>query len=226
MKNGTAQLWTATDLEGHIGLDGRLYIIDFSRSFPPEAPNTKSAFSFWWHSIDISRYERSYLYHLLRPEYVKQYSKPLCPDAFSNFIIHDENATEYNTHIYEATLNLFKTVWLLWFFCSGCNDMIGHSKLCCQVWDKGHWCQWEQRAQTLLCCHSTAPRWNQLPDDGLSKVCAPPKPKHITWNAPCWNGVHHFDFCLESQNLCRLHVSSRMTYDIDCAKQANYSKSH
>eukprot|EP01126_Amoeba_proteus_P011640 TRINITY_DN1473_c0_g1_i18.p1 TRINITY_DN1473_c0_g1~~TRINITY_DN1473_c0_g1_i18.p1 ORF type:complete len:812 (+),score=196.67 TRINITY_DN1473_c0_g1_i18:740-3175(+) len=95
-KNNTKLLNTATDLEGHIGLDGRLYIIDFSRSFPPEAPNSK--------------FERSYLYRLLRPEFVKQYKEKLCPDAFSNFIIDDPNAELYNEKIYEATLSLVKTV--------------------------------------------------------------------------------------------------------------------
>lgn len=92
----TRNLYTATDLEGHIGLDGRLYIIDFSRSFPPEAPNSK--------------YQRSYLYHLLRPEFVKKYPLPLCPDAFSNFIVHDPNANTHNIEIFKATLFLFKSV--------------------------------------------------------------------------------------------------------------------
>ena len=29
------------DLEGHLGRDGRYYILDFSRAFPPECPNPK-----------------------------------------------------------------------------------------------------------------------------------------------------------------------------------------
>eukprot|EP00028_Trichosphaerium_sp_Am-I-7-wt_P002255 CAMPEP_0168516550 /NCGR_PEP_ID=MMETSP0405-20121227/5473_1 /TAXON_ID=498012 /ORGANISM="Trichosphaerium sp, Strain Am-I-7 wt" /LENGTH=511 /DNA_ID=CAMNT_0008536291 /DNA_START=723 /DNA_END=2258 /DNA_ORIENTATION=+ len=88
-KTSTQKLYTATDLEGHIGGDGRLYIIDLSRTFPPEAPHPSAP--------------RSYLFRLLRPEFVKTYQKRLCPDAISSFIKHDKDITEHNQEIYEAT---------------------------------------------------------------------------------------------------------------------------
>ena len=31
-------LYTAADIEGHVGSDGRFYMLDFSRMFPPTAP--------------------------------------------------------------------------------------------------------------------------------------------------------------------------------------------
>ena len=45
---------------------------------PPETPD--------------SRFVNGHLYRLLRPEFVMKYSRPLCSDAFSGFIIHDKNA--------------------------------------------------------------------------------------------------------------------------------------
>jgi hypothetical protein len=37
-KHGSLTVYSATDLEGHIGNDGRRYILDFSRVMPPEYP--------------------------------------------------------------------------------------------------------------------------------------------------------------------------------------------
>jgi len=68
-------LYTPVDMEGHIGTDGRLYLLDFSRLFPPERPlPTAPRFM--------------YLCRLLRPEFVKIYSEnfgPLSSDAYSRF---------------------------------------------------------------------------------------------------------------------------------------------
>jgi len=68
-------LYTPVDMEGHIGTDGRMYLLDFSRVFPPERP-LPSAPRFM------------YLCRLLRPEFVKIYSEnfgPLSSDAYSRF---------------------------------------------------------------------------------------------------------------------------------------------
>jgi hypothetical protein len=60
------------DIEGHMGLDGRFYLLDFARYMPPEPPSAPG----------------SILYKLLRPELVRQFgsafNKPLSPDAFSS----------------------------------------------------------------------------------------------------------------------------------------------
>lgn len=73
-------LHTPVDMEGHIGTDGRMYLLDFSRLFPPERP-LPSAPRFM------------YLCRLLRPEFVKIYSEifgPLSSDAYSRFSSDDE----------------------------------------------------------------------------------------------------------------------------------------
>lgn len=38
---GEKLIYCVVDLEGHKGLDGRYYLLDFSRLFPPEQPNPK-----------------------------------------------------------------------------------------------------------------------------------------------------------------------------------------
>jgi hypothetical protein len=37
--NNQVMLHAAGDLEGHLGTDGRFYLIDFGRAFPPEGPS-------------------------------------------------------------------------------------------------------------------------------------------------------------------------------------------
>jgi len=72
-------LYTPVDMEGHIGTDGRMYLLDFSRLFPPERP-LPSAPRFM------------YLCRLLRPEFVKIYSEnfgPLSSDAYSRFSVSE-----------------------------------------------------------------------------------------------------------------------------------------
>jgi hypothetical protein len=40
-RSGKVTLYSSTDLEGHLGKDGRRYLLDFSRSMPPEYPMDK-----------------------------------------------------------------------------------------------------------------------------------------------------------------------------------------
>lgn len=61
------------DIEGHRGSDGLYYVLDFARTFPPEArllgdPHEKGAV----------------LHKLLRPEFVRDNPKPLNSDAFTS----------------------------------------------------------------------------------------------------------------------------------------------
>eukprot|EP01119_Soliformovum_irregulare_P020844 TRINITY_DN6817_c0_g1_i2.p1 TRINITY_DN6817_c0_g1~~TRINITY_DN6817_c0_g1_i2.p1 ORF type:complete len:1128 (-),score=345.63 TRINITY_DN6817_c0_g1_i2:76-3459(-) len=86
------KLWTPVDLEVHYGFDKRLYLLDFSRTFPPEKPDGGKG---------------SYLYKLLRPELVRKYEKPLCSDSYSNFIA-DHNPKEHNDEV-DAATNFLKT---------------------------------------------------------------------------------------------------------------------
>jgi tetratricopeptide (TPR) repeat protein len=80
-------LYTPVDMEGHIGTDGRMYLLDFSRLLPPERP-LPSAPRFM------------YLCRLLRPEFVKIYSEnfgPLSSDAYSKFSAGGEADYERST---------------------------------------------------------------------------------------------------------------------------------
>eukprot|EP00727_Mastigamoeba_balamuthi_P007903 m51a1_g3733 hypothetical protein (1030) ;mRNA; f:31267-34919 len=91
-----ANIYTCTDMEGHEGPDGRFYLLDFSRTFPPEGPPRQDS-------------KRSYLFRLLRPEFVKSYRKPLCSDAFSQFVASDQRS-EMNADVEEASRYLFQVV--------------------------------------------------------------------------------------------------------------------
>jgi hypothetical protein len=67
---GAAFLHTPVDLEGHVS-GGQMYLCDFSRLMPPEKPAAGN--------------KQSYLYELLRREYVLLVDRPLSSDAFSRF---------------------------------------------------------------------------------------------------------------------------------------------
>lgn len=74
-------------MEGHIGEDGRMYLLDFSRLFPPERPLPNAP-------------RFMYLCRLLRPEFVKIYSEnfgPLSSDAYSRFSADKGEADERST---------------------------------------------------------------------------------------------------------------------------------
>ena len=90
------KLWVAADIEGHVGVDGQRYLLDFGRAMPPVTPN--------------KNFYNCHIYQLFRREFVAAYKKPLCSDAYSGFVIHDSNLKEYNRDIDEATQYLFSTV--------------------------------------------------------------------------------------------------------------------
>ena len=57
------------DIEGHLGTDGRLYMLDFARVAPPQPPTKRG----------------SQLYNLYRMEFVVKYHTPLSSDSFTTF---------------------------------------------------------------------------------------------------------------------------------------------
>eukprot|EP01104_Vermistella_antarctica_P017669 TRINITY_DN6304_c0_g1_i1.p1 TRINITY_DN6304_c0_g1~~TRINITY_DN6304_c0_g1_i1.p1 ORF type:complete len:349 (+),score=96.83 TRINITY_DN6304_c0_g1_i1:233-1279(+) len=59
-------LHAPVDIEGHCGRDGRFYVLDVARTFPPATPTPGV--------------KGSFLYRLLRPELVKNNPTPLCSD--------------------------------------------------------------------------------------------------------------------------------------------------
>jgi len=86
------RLYSAADIEGHLGSDEYLYLLDFSRTFPPVQPDC--------------RVKNGHLFQMFRPEFVADYPTALCPDAYTGFIQHDPKATEYNQDVRTATKSL------------------------------------------------------------------------------------------------------------------------
>lgn len=80
------------DIEGHLGTDKRFYVLDTARVFPPTTP--------------VPELRGSFLYRLMRPEFVKNYRTPLCSDAFSRWGNDPSDPSvlrEHNVEIREAT---------------------------------------------------------------------------------------------------------------------------
>ena len=75
------------DQEGHLGTDGNLYVLDLARLFPPETPNKDAG---------------SFIYRLLRPEFVGKYPHPLSSDSFSLFGRHPGHE-EHDEEVKQAT---------------------------------------------------------------------------------------------------------------------------
>lgn len=82
-------LHSPCDLEGHLGFDGRFYMLDFARVFPPQTPNKKLVGSF--------------LFQLLRPELVAKSMVALSSDAFSPFGACDPEAKEHDAEVEKTT---------------------------------------------------------------------------------------------------------------------------
>eukprot|EP01130_Rhizamoeba_saxonica_P016324 TRINITY_DN7530_c0_g1_i1.p1 TRINITY_DN7530_c0_g1~~TRINITY_DN7530_c0_g1_i1.p1 ORF type:complete len:885 (-),score=187.58 TRINITY_DN7530_c0_g1_i1:58-2367(-) len=92
----TEFLHSPADLEGHQGKDGRFYLLDFSRVLPPEKMDP--------------RFKNSHLSRVLRPEFVRNHYKPLCPDAFSGFVKNTPHEEEHKQEIEEATLYIKEVI--------------------------------------------------------------------------------------------------------------------
>eukprot|EP01117_Protostelium_nocturnum_P009974 TRINITY_DN3553_c0_g2_i2.p1 TRINITY_DN3553_c0_g2~~TRINITY_DN3553_c0_g2_i2.p1 ORF type:complete len:1352 (+),score=427.65 TRINITY_DN3553_c0_g2_i2:374-4429(+) len=85
------------DCEGHQGLDGRHYLVDVSRLFPPSFIPQRP-----------QKVHGSIWYRLLRPEFMKKYKKPLSSDAFS--VMGHDGQKVHNREVVQATLFLEKKV--------------------------------------------------------------------------------------------------------------------
>ena len=86
------------DCEGHLGVDGRFYIIDPARLFPPAKPRPEV--------------KGGKLFMLLRPELIMKSRYPICSDAFSNFNIvdrpaHDSKAEELDAYLHAELIPEF-----------------------------------------------------------------------------------------------------------------------
>jgi len=97
-KNNLETLSSAIDIEGHYGTDGRFYLLDLARTYPPVSPRlTKGA-------------QNSHLYSLFRSEFINKYNRALCSDAYSGFILHDPEMATHNAEIDQATKYLLEEV--------------------------------------------------------------------------------------------------------------------
>lgn len=92
--SSTKFIYGPCDIEGHVGRDGKFYVVDVARIWPPETPNASL--------------QGSFLYKLLRPELVSRYPKPLSSDAFSLF--GRDNSAEHDAEVVEATRFLLDKV--------------------------------------------------------------------------------------------------------------------
>ena len=112
---GVQVLSSPTDLEGHRGTDGRFYLIDFARIFPPEAPLSflppaVAALFDTRMAVQVGQPKNPHLYQLLRPELVRQWPEPLCSDAFSGFIAQDPEQHNHNMACVQATSFMLTTL--------------------------------------------------------------------------------------------------------------------
>lgn len=94
------------DIELHVGTDHNLYVLDFSRLFPPEHPQRGPP--------------ESVFYNFLRPELVQLYHTPLCSDALTAWVNDDQNRDQLNDDVTEATKYLHH--WVIPQFASQFND--------------------------------------------------------------------------------------------------------
>lgn len=107
MGNQHVQIQAPADIEGHLGGDGRYYLLDFARTYPPEAPSKR-----FYHKFDCAlnnvfrAIHKTVLYFRLRPEFVRNYNIPLSSDAFSGFGKDDSDVHDLEVKLVRS-LSLF-----------------------------------------------------------------------------------------------------------------------
>jgi hypothetical protein len=91
------QIVGPADIEGHVGEDGQVYIVDVARLFPAETPH-----------LALHRIPRSEFFHVLRPELVKKFRCALSSDAWTAFGRTVDSGDDQE--VAQATLFLQRTV--------------------------------------------------------------------------------------------------------------------
>jgi len=94
---------TCGDIEGHHGTDGKYYLVDFSRVYPPEAPDVVAEH---FPSVDI----QSVFFKMLRPELVGCNRDPLSSDAFTRWGANDPDFHQHNIEVATATRLLIEKI--------------------------------------------------------------------------------------------------------------------
>jgi hypothetical protein len=98
------KLYSAADVEVHKAEDGRFYLLDLARCFPPESPTVV------FELTGSKKSNTSVFFRMLRPEAL-QYWKgknpdenfPLSPDAFTRFSIGDSKTEFHDSNLQKAT---------------------------------------------------------------------------------------------------------------------------
>ncbi|GAB5355140.1 hypothetical protein AAMO2058_000180600 [Amorphochlora amoebiformis] len=106
-------IYAAGDVEGHIGSDGKYYLIDLARAFPPESI---------WETHHLHKKRQAVFFRMLRPEFLqwlKKNHRPNKPDekfpalscdALTRWGQGAQDAEEQNNRVREATTILVNKV--------------------------------------------------------------------------------------------------------------------
>lgn len=116
-------MYGPVDIEGHKGLDGRSYIVDTARLFPPAPP--------------IRGVRGCHLYKLLRKELVRSNPVPLSSDAFSFF--GKVNEIEHNIPVTDAVNRIFDVLIPQFFALPNINEILqaGGDRITKEIHDLG-----------------------------------------------------------------------------------------
>ncbi len=102
-------LYTAADMEGHLGTDGRFYLLDCARAMPPTAPRVgehpSRYLSYHFRFLSCVYVFQNLMIFFCRPEAMRRWTgPPLSPDAFSNFkAVSPEETRRNNQNVVDAT---------------------------------------------------------------------------------------------------------------------------
>jgi len=94
-------IYAAFDVEGHQAPDGRFYLLDLARTFPPELPLKDERLT--WP-------QNAFLYRLLRPELVKKSPFPICSDAGTRIQQQDPEWKTYNKNARTLKAQLIREI--------------------------------------------------------------------------------------------------------------------
>ena len=113
---GAKVLSTAADVEGHVGTDGRFYMIDFARMFPPTTPDPRihRGYLYQVRRVIMNRYLRfirsSFPNQVMRPELLPV-TQRLCADTYSGFVRHDPKVMLFEAQV-DTVTTLMKTKFI------------------------------------------------------------------------------------------------------------------
>ena len=106
------QMATGVDVEGHLGKDGRFYMLDCSRVLPPLKPNREFVNGHLFQvkknpPRNVKKNFDTKLSKMFRKEFVSNFKLfPLCSDSYSRFIKDQPDKKEHNREIDIATKDL------------------------------------------------------------------------------------------------------------------------